>query len=934
VRNRRAVITLLALGLLLALTFVFAEAAAPPAVPSQNDAIQGPFSDQPVYPTVWNGDLRDLPQIGEGTEEGDPPDLMPARLTPAEIASGMAAAMVNNHAGTDSAGNGPISGPMPSPIANFAGMNLSANGDGWPPDTNGDVGTTYYIQTVNTSVGIYNKSTGAQVSAVSFDTFFQGPAATPCDTSNDGDPVVLYDAMADRWIVTDFAWFSFNTGPYYECIAVSQTNDPVAGGWYFYAMQANTGTFATHFNDYPKLGVWPDAYYMSANMFQATGSGFGVRLWALDRASILAGGPLNEVHFDLCTDGSCGSFLPSNLRGTPPPAGSPNYFMTAGAPDSLDIYEFHVDWTTPANSTLTGPTSVPVSPFVIQNDGVPQLGTGTLLDSLSFRLMMQLQYRNMGSYETLWANHTIDVNGKAIARWYEVRDPGGTPTLFQEGELELADGAHRWMGSIAADQDGNAAIGYSVSSSTMYPAIRYSGRRAGEYPGQLPQTETSLIDGAGSQTGISRWGDYSAMSVDPTDDCTFWYTNEYYVATGSNWQTRIGSFKFPSCGQTLGTLDGNVYNTITLAGVPGAPVTLEGPESVTVVTDANGDYTMDVLPGTYTITAGPLLPGYPTAATATNVVVGAGGTTTTDIGLDPVPNLVFDAYLVDDSPSGGNNNGYPEPGETGVLLYVDLFNDGADTATGISALLSSPTAGVTVTQNSSDYPDIAAGNVAPNDTAYEIDLDSGLPCGEILAFEVAVASDQGPYTLTFTIQASIPQAPTSIFFDDFEAGVNGWTTGGSNNTWAQTTEAANSPTHSWTDSPGGNYVDNTNSWLQAPSFDLAGKTGVVVSSYNIFDLESGFDYVYLEYSTNGGSSWSPLASYNGSQGAWQASVVDASAVDNQANVLFRYRLNSDGGVVADGIHIDDFDVSYTPIVCEPPPAPEDYLIYLPMVFLP
>ena len=226
----------------------------------------------------------------------------------------------------------------------------------------------------------------------------------------------------------------------------------------------------------------------------------------------------------------------------------------------MDLYEFDADFVTPANSTLTGPISVPIAPFNGYTGAIPQPGTAQGLDSLSFRLMMQLQYRNMGTHQSLWATHTVDEGGLAVARWYEVRDPGGTPTLFQQASLNPGDGVNRWMASIAADRDGNAAIGYSVANSSVYPGIRYAGRLNGEIPGQMPQTEQVLVNGAGSQTGIKRWGDYSAMSVDPTDDCTFWYTQEYYTVNGSNWQTRIGSFKFPSCGLPKGTIAGKVVN--------------------------------------------------------------------------------------------------------------------------------------------------------------------------------------------------------------------------------------------------------------------------------------------------------------------------------------------------------------------------------------
>ncbi|MCA9975777.1 MAG: hypothetical protein KC413_08500, partial [Anaerolineales bacterium] len=409
----------------------------------------------------------------------------------------------------------------------------------------------------------------------------------------------------------DFAWFNFNTGPFYECIAVSQTSDPVAGGWYFYELRADTGDFTGYLNDYPKLGVWPDGWYMTANMFEITGAGtgFGVRVWALDRDSMLVGGSLNEVHFDLCTGGECGALLPSNMRGALPPAGSPNYMATMSPPNLLQIWELHVDWGTPANSTFTGPVDVPVADFVTAQS-VPQLGTNTLLDSLSFRPMMQLQYRNLDGVESLWLNHTVAAgDGIGGVRWYEVQDPGGTPTLVQQSTYQ-PDANHRWMGSLAVDQDGNMAVGFSASSQAMYPAIRYAGRLAGEAPGVLAQGEATLIAGTGAQTGVARWGDYSAMTVDPTDDCTFWYTTEYYISTGNNWQTRIGSFKFPSCGQAKAYLDGYVYNSVTGEPVIGVQVSANSPtQTLTVQTDSSGYYTMTLLADTFSMTAGPLLPG-------------------------------------------------------------------------------------------------------------------------------------------------------------------------------------------------------------------------------------------------------------------------------------------------------------------------------------
>jgi Carboxypeptidase regulatory-like domain len=884
-----------------------ARAASPPAAPV-------PEVGAPVLPTVWNGDLRDLPQVGP-LADGRKPFIADEELTPNEIE-----AMKHTFHGVKLGGPSTSeSAPAPAPIANFAGLDLQNFGAGWPPDTNGDVGPNHYIQVVNTSVGIFDKATGARLVGVSFDTFFQASPDSACRTLNFGDPVALYDPMADRWLVTDFAFANPNPGfpPYYQCIAVSQSGDPVSGGWYFYQLRADTGPLVGYLNDYPKLGVWPDGYYMTDNMFGPGGT-FAVRLWALDRSSMLSGGPLNEVHFDICQNGACGSFLPGNVRGTAPPGGTPEFFATAGAPDHIDLYRFHVDWTTPANSTLTGPIAVPVAQFSGVGQ-VPAMG-GSQLDSLSFRLMMQLQYRNFGDHEALFVTHSIDVDGRAAARWYEIRDPAGTPTLFQEGDQSLPDGRHRWMGSIAADQDGNLALGYSVSSSSMFPAIRYAGRRVGEVLGQLPQTETELVAGGGAQTNTSRWCDYSAMSVDPTDDCTFWYTTEYYVTSGANWQTRIGSFKFPSCGQSLGTLDGQVVDSVTSGPIPNAPVTVDGTESLSTVADGAGNYSLDVLPGTYTLTAGPVPPGYPASNSVPNVAVTAGNTTTTDIPLDPVPFLDAGTVSLDDSGSGGNGNGFAEPGESGIHLTVELENIGAATSHSVSTVLSTATGGVTITQPDSGYPDIPGGSSAANSTDYVFSLDSAFPCGDAIAFHLAVTSDEGSFSGDVSVPTGILEPRVTVLADDFESGANGWTTGGSPNTWALTTESSNSPTHSWTDSPGANYLNNTNSWLISPVFDLGGRANVRLSASYTWDLESGYDYVYVQYSTNGGTSWvsTPLASFNGSQSAWTPVDTDAPALDGITSARVRFRLQSDGGVVADGIHVDDFSLTYQPVVCQYP----------------
>jgi hypothetical protein len=493
------------------------------------DDISAPIAGTTAKPASFDKDVRDLPQIGPAEKKpmremgspatGDAAPAGEAKDPVAQTTDGIEA--------------------MPGATASFKGLDLQNWGAGWPPDTDGDVGPSHYIQAVNTSIGIFNK-TGTRLAAFTFNTFFDG-TGTPCDAANQGDPVVLYDSLSGRWIITDFAWSS-TRGPFYECIAVSKTTDPVAGGWWFYALNAG----ATALNDYPKLGVWADGIYMSANMFNRAKTYAGAKVWALNRSDMINGLPLRSVAFTLGT--SYFSLIPSNLLGsTLPPTGEPAFFMSLYAPSTMRLWKFHVDWTNTSLSTFTGPTAITVASFTKPTVRVPQLGSTEVLDTLGDRLMVQLQYRNLGGVESLWWNHTVVSGAVTGLRWYEIRNPNGTPTVYQQGTYQ-PDTNYRWMGSLAVDKLGNMALGYSVSSSTMYPAIRYAGRLATDALGTLGQGEATLIAGTGSQSGgYNRWGDYSAMSVDPADGCTFWYTTEYYETTGNNWQTRIGAFKFPSC---------------------------------------------------------------------------------------------------------------------------------------------------------------------------------------------------------------------------------------------------------------------------------------------------------------------------------------------------------------------------------------------------
>ncbi len=537
--RRRFAIQLLVLVMAAALlpTAAFGQSSAAPKDPI------GPVEvSSAVYSDV-SAPLSDLTGVAPAASTDKEKKEKPLRVLP-----NMGNAL-NQTDGAEQTTAGPLVGTTSG--LNFAGVGQGDYGfsDQYaPPDTNGAVGATQYVQWVNTYFAVFNKTTGAIAAGFpkAGNSIWAGFGGG-CQTNNDGDPIVQYDKLANRWILTQF---SVSTTPYLQCVAVSQTSD-ATGAYYRYAFSYGN----TQFNDYPKLGVWPDGYYISYNIFNNAQTFAGSKVCAFDRTKMLAGDPAaTQQCFQLST--SYGGLIPSDLDGTTaPPAGSPNFFMNFGA-NSLNLWKFHVDFATPANSTFKGPTNIPVAAFNAACSGggacIPQPSTSNKLDSLADRLMYRLAYRNRGGVESLVVNHSVTVGNKRTGitsvRWYEVRTPNGTPTVYQQGTLGTGDGIHRWMGSIAMDKQGNIALGYSASSGTVKPSIRYTGRLVTDALGTM-QTENTIQAGGGSQTGtLHRWGDYSGMTVDPVDDCTFWYTNEYLKTSGSfNWSTRIASFKFPGC---------------------------------------------------------------------------------------------------------------------------------------------------------------------------------------------------------------------------------------------------------------------------------------------------------------------------------------------------------------------------------------------------
>ena len=479
-------------------------------------------------------------------------------------------------------------------IATSVGVGLEGVGDGFtgpsgtysvavtPPDTNGAVGNTQYVQWVNTDFAVFDKNTGATLyGPVAGSTLWSGFGGA-CQSTNDGDVIAQYDKLSNRWVMTQLS--VAQAPPYLLCIAISTTSD-ATGSYYRYSL-----SYSGLLDDYPKVGIWPDAYYVTTNMFSPILGGLlgytfqGPEICALNRNNMLTGGASTPLcQGPLST--SYSSLLASDLDGlNPPPPGSPNYILGIGPSGTLYLWKYHVDFVTPSNSTLTGPTSISVAAFNQACGGktcIPQQGTTQQLDSLGDRLMYRVAYRNQGGTEILLANHsvatTVNSTNTVGVRWYEIHNPNSTPTLYQSATW-APDTNYRWMGSIAMDHVGDIALGYSLSSGSMYPSIAYTGRQTTDALNSM-ESENTIFSGTGYEASVSRWGDYSAMSVDPVDDCTFWYTNEYLKTNSNQWHTRIASFNFPNCTNAATSPD------FSLSATPGAH---------TIVVGSGTSYTVNV----------------------------------------------------------------------------------------------------------------------------------------------------------------------------------------------------------------------------------------------------------------------------------------------------------------------------------------------------
>jgi hypothetical protein len=436
-----------------------------------------------------------------------------------------------------------------APILNFDGT----PGTGYNySDATGAVGATQYVQSTNLRYTVYSKTTGKKVAGPFNENALWKTFGGACQTSNNGDGVVMYDQAAARWVFHHHA--EPVGGPYLNCVAVSASSD-ATGSYYLYAFE-NT----VNLPDEPKMGVWPDAYYLGQNLLNPATKGFQAsQACALDRNNMLLGNAATAI----CFQGSISlpTIVPVSWEGSnPPPLGAPEYFFELDQRPGkgmiqMNEFLFHVDFVTPGNSTYTsaGSLALPAYKDACPTACVPQFDTTNTAKATGDRLMPPLVYRNFGDHESVLLTHSVST-GKTITttsgiRWYELRTPV-TPVIYQYGTF-TPDANYRFVPSMGMDQMGDIAVGYSVSGPTIHPAVRYTGWTPADPLGQM-EAETSIIEGTGSQQAANTtWSNYSGMSVDPADDCTFWYTNEYYAVDSPNkWNTRIASFKFPSCSGT------------------------------------------------------------------------------------------------------------------------------------------------------------------------------------------------------------------------------------------------------------------------------------------------------------------------------------------------------------------------------------------------
>jgi hypothetical protein len=756
-----------------------------------NFALSEPVRNLPDAKDVVKDSKIQSPDTEEGREKNE--------LNGLEIKSANPSAAMMASIDRALQGARPIASETPGvPSLTFDGLSDADNagligGAVAPSDENIDIGPNDVIQTVNDGFRIWDKNGVPKIAPKLISSLFSNLGGI-CATTDRGDPVVLYDRMADRWFITQFAFVNTSAPPFHQCVAVSRTGDPQ--GIYF------TYDFITpgaNFPDYGKFGVWPDGYYMTVNQFLEPGDMFnGVGAYALDRKKMLVGDPTAAfIYFDMNLTSfpeGFNSTLPSDQDGLEaPPVGAPNVFAYLlsdefeGPPvntDSLRLFNFHADFTTPANSTFIERPESPLAvaaydprnpPGRAEVKEPPPAAAADSLDSIAYHLMHRLQYRNRGGIETLVSSTTVNVSGvnpttqalyQAGVRYFELQrsTPGGPFLLYDNATFSPdagnpSTGVNRWLPSAAIDHMGNLAVSYSTSSTSLFPSIWYAGRDFNALGGLAG--ETSMFTGTAVQLGSgNRWGDYQSLQVDPSDDCTFWTTNQYYNTNSSfNWRTRIGRFKFPTCqAPAQGTLTGTITACDSGAPISGAIVELSNGFSAT--TKADGTYSINVAPGTYSVT---VTDGARNCSPSTNTLTITNGSTTTfNSCLNGTANPIVDP--LNPSPvtiSGGNGNGIVDADECNTL-NVTVKNLGCAPANGVTATLSSSTSGVTIAQPNSPYPNMPIDGTGTNTVPFSVSTAPGFVCGTTINFTLTVNFAGGTSVSNFSLPTCTEVLPDQI----------------------------------------------------------------------------------------------------------------------------------------------------------------------------
>lgn len=846
--------------------------------------------------------------------------------------------------------------PMPAPTLSFPGL---ANIDNTviyslliiPPDMNGDVGPNHYVQVVNSLLRVFDKSGQPMSPPFKISNLFDS-LGTICSTRNDGLAVVIYDPLADRWLISQTCT-AFP--PFRQMLAVSRTGDPL-GQYYAYEFVMPN----VKLNDFPKFGVWPDAYYMSTDEF--LGADYvGAGAFAFDRAKLLAGDPsASYIYFNLQVPVGPRrkGLLPADMDGLrPPPAGAPNVFASyiateyGDAQDAIRLYDFHADFSQPFSSTFTERPESPIAVAAFDPtspDGradISQPPPGEKLDSQSDRLNFRLAYRNFGTHESLVVNQTVRTTQsdpyRAGVRVYELRKTNSNYSVVEQTTIGGTISS-RWIGSAAQDHQGNLAVQYNTAADDKQPSIFYTGKLAGDAAGVF-RPERPLIEGTGVQKAFGwRWGEYSGMTVDPVDDCTFWMTNAYYTLESQEfsdfgWLTRIGSFKFAECTPaSRGSLTGVVTNAANSQRIVGAVIRAG---AYTRATNPAGSYgSLSVLPGTYEVTASAR--GY--LPQTISVTVADGQSVNQNFALQPVPILENTGIQLTTESCAINQAA--EPGET-VTFAIALQNTGVLSAADLTATLL-PTAEILSPGPPQSYGSMPAGGAAVS-RPFTFTVSSSAGCGSVVTLNLEIR-DGGSLigNISIPLQTGVQRLALHENFDRVtgQALPHGWSTTSSENhqLWRTSSSRNQSvPNSLFSPAP---HQQGMNEVI-SPAFSVV-SSQAEIRFRNWYELETTFlrnrlyDGSVLEIKIGSGD-WqdilaaggmflsggydgtidgccmNPLAGrlgWSGRSGVNQTSEfittrakLPASAAGQ--NVRLRFRIGSDIGGFREGQYVDDLEVT-------------------------